>query len=183
MRRPTLVLADDHAVLLDALSRLLSSEYDVIGTATDGHDLIGKAESLAPDVVLVDIAMPHLNGLDACERIRQLVPRSKLVVLTMNEDPDVAAEAVRRGASGYLLKTAAAAELFAAINQVLDGRIYITPALTSEPSGVFVERARRGKPSGLTVRQREVLQLLAEGKSMKEAAAILRVSARTIAFH
>jgi DNA-binding NarL/FixJ family response regulator len=170
-------------MLLEAFKKLLESTYDVVGTATDGHALVKAAEELKPDVILVDVAMPHLNGLDACERIRQRMPRAKLIFLTMDEDPDTAAEAIRRGASGYLLKASAASELFEAIRQVLGGRIYVTPTIARGPSGVFVSHAEKGKGSGLTLRQREVLQLLAEGKSMKEAADILKVTPRTIAFH
>ena len=170
MPRPRILLADDHTLLLEAFKKLLESTYDVVGTATDGHALVKAAEELKPDVILVDVAMPHLNGLDACERVRQRVPRAKLVFLTMNDDPDTAAEAIRRGASGYLLKVSAPSELFEAIRHVLGGRTYVTPAIAKGPVGVFVARAEKGKGSGLTLRQREVLQLLAEGKSMKEAA-------------
>jgi DNA-binding NarL/FixJ family response regulator len=183
MRRPTVLLADDHTLLLDAFRKLLEGTCDVVGTVTDGHTLVKAAEELEPDVILVDVAMPHLNGLDACERIRQRVPRTKVIFLTMDEDPDTAAEAMRRGASGYLLKASAASELFEAIGQVLDGKIYVAPSIARGPVGVFVSHAERGKGSGLTLRQREVLQLLAEGKSMKEAADILEVTPRTIAFH
>ena len=183
MPRPRILLADDHTLLLEAFKKLLESTYDVVGTATDGHALVKAAEELKPDVILVDVAMPHLNGLDACERVRQRVPRAKLVFLTMNDDPDTAAEAIRRGASGYLLKVSAPSELFEAIRQVLGGRTYVTPAIAKGPVGVFVARAEKGKGRGLTLRQREVLQLLAEGKSMKEAANILNLTPRTIAFH
>ena len=183
MRRPTVLLADDHAMLLEAFKKLLESSYDVVGTVTDGQALVKAAGELKPDVILVDVAMPHLNGLDACERIRQRVPRAKVIFLTMDEDPDTAAEAIRRGASGYLLKASAASELFDAIEQVLSGKIYIAPAIAKGPAGVFVSQAEKGKSSGLTLRQREVLQLLAEGKSMKEAADILNITPRTIAFH
>ena len=138
---------------------------------------------LKPDVILADVAMPHLNGLDACERIRQHLPRAKVIFLTMDEDPDTAAEAIRRGASGYLLKASAASELFDAIQQVLSGKIYVASAIAKGPAGVFVSHAEKGQSSGLTLRQREVLQLLAEGKSMKEAADILGITPRTIAFH
>ena len=183
MPRPTVLLADDHAMLLEAFKTLLESRYDVVGTVVDGQALVKAAGELKPDVILADVAMPHLNGLDACERIRQHVPRAKVIVLTMDEDPDTAAEAIRRGASGYLLKAAAASELFEAMEQVLSGKIYIAPAIAKGPAGVFVAQAEKGKSSGLSLRQREVLQLLAEGKSMKEAADILHITPRTIAFH
>ena len=183
MRRPTVLLADDHSMLLDAFKTVLESSYDVVGTVTDGQALVKAAEELKPDVILVDVNMPHLNGLDACERIRQLQPRAKVIFLTMNEDPQTAADAIRRGASGYLLKASAVSELFDAMRQVLSGKIYIAPTIAKGPAGVFVSDADKGKSSGLTLRQREVLQLLAEGKSMKEAADILSITPRTIAFH
>lgn len=183
MPRPTVLLADDHAMLLEAFKTLLESRYDVVGTVVEGQALVKAAADLKPDVILADVAMPHLNGLDACERIRQRAPRAKVIVLTMDDDPATAAEAIRRGASGYLLKAAAASELFEAIEQVLSGKIYIAPAIAKGPAGVFVAQAEKGKSSGLSLRQREVLQLLAEGKSMKEAADILNITPRTIAFH
>ena len=170
-------------MLLDAFKTLLESRYDVVGTVVDGQALVKAACDLKPDVILADVAMPHLNGLDACERIRQRVPGAKVIVLTMDEDPDTAAEAIRRGAAGYLLKASAASELFEAVEQVLSGKIYIAPAIAKGPAGVFVAQAEKGKSSGLSLRQREVLQLLAEGKSMKEAADILNITPRTIAFH
>jgi len=183
MPRPTILLADDHTMLLEAFQKLLEPTCDVVGTCTDGQSLVHRAEQLKPDLILVDVAMPHLSGLDACERIRQRVPRSKVIFLTMDEDPDTAAEAIRRGASGYLLKVSAASELFDAIREVLSGKTYVTPAIAKGPVGVFVSKAEKGKDTGLTPRQREVLQLLAEGKSMKEAADILNITPRTIAFH
>ena len=183
MSRTTILLGDDHTMLLEALTKLLEPSFDVVGTATDGQALVQAAEGLKPAVVLVDVSMPHLGGLDACERILQRTPRTKVIFLTMNEDPDIAAEAVRRGASGYVLKASAASELFEAIREALNGRIYVTPAIARGPVGVFVANAERGAGRGLTLRQREVLQLLAEGKSMKEAADILSVTPRTIAFH
>lgn len=184
MNRPRVLLADDHAILLDAFKRLLEPEYEVVGTVTDGQALVKAAESLKPDVIIADISMPCLNGLDAAERLLGHAPGMKLLFLTVNEDPDVAAEAIRRGASGYLLKKSAAAELFKAIRQVLDGRTYVTPAIAKGSTLDFVIGAKRAGPTrGLSLRQREVLQLLAEGKSMKEAADILHVAPRTIAFH
>jgi DNA-binding NarL/FixJ family response regulator len=182
--RPRVLLADDHALLLDAFRRLLEPAYDIVAAVTDGHALVEAARRLRPDVIVADIGMPRLNGLDACERLAAELPDTRLVFLTVNEDPDVAAEAVRRGAAGFLLKKGAAAELFTAIAQVLEGRAYLTPLILSEPAAVFIARARRrAGPQPLTLRQREVLQLLAEGRSMKEAAALLKVSPRTIAFH
>lgn len=184
MTRARVLIADDHTILLDAFKRLLEPEYDVVGAVTDGQALVQAAEALKPDVVLADISMPLMNGLDAAERLRVQLPDAKLVFLTVSEDLQVAAEAIRRGASGYVLKKSASAELFEALRQVLRGRTYITPAIARESALDFVLEAKRSGPvRSLSVRQREVLQLLAEGKSMKEAADILGVAPRTIAFH
>jgi DNA-binding NarL/FixJ family response regulator len=182
--RPRVLLADDHAILLDAFQRLLEPDYDVVGTVTDGRALVEAALRLKPDVIVADISMPQLNGLDACERLTEWLPDTRLVFLTVSEDPDVAAEAIRRGAAGYLLKKSAASELFTALQRILEGRFYITPLILKEPASVFIARAQRGAGGQkLSLRQREVLQLLAEGRSMKEAADILKVTPRTIAFH
>jgi DNA-binding NarL/FixJ family response regulator len=182
--RPRVLLADDHALLLEAFARLLEPGFDVVATVADGHALVAAALRLRPDVIVADIAMPQLNGLDACERLVEELPDTRLLFLTVNEDPDLAAEAVRRGAAGFLLKKGAASELFQALECVLSGRSYITPLILSEPAAVFIARARSaagGHP--LSLRQREVLQLLAEGRSMKEAADLLKIAPRTIAFH
>lgn len=184
MTRTRVLIADDHEILLDAFKRLLEPDYDVVGAVTDGQALIQSAESLNPQVIIADISMPRLNGLDAAERLLARVPDVKLVFLTVNEDPEVAAEAIRRGASGYVLKKSASAELFEALRLVLHGGTYVTPAIAKISTVDFVAGAKRAGPvRGLSLRQREVLQLLAEGKSMKEAADILGVATRTIAFH
>jgi DNA-binding NarL/FixJ family response regulator len=184
MRRPRVLIADDHAILLDAFRKLLEPAYEVVGTVTDGQALVKAAEALKPDVILADISMPRLNGLDAGERLRARLPKAKLLFLTVSEDPDVAAEAIRRGAAGYLLKKSASAELFEALRHVLSGRTYVTPAVARAPAALFASAAKRAGPArSLGLRQREVLQLLAEGKSMKEAADVLGVTPRTIAFH
>ena len=184
MNRTRILLADDHVILLEALKKLVEPACLVVGTATDGRTLLATAEKLRPDVVVMDINMPHLNGLEACERLSRKFPEIKIIFLTVNEDAASAEEAIRRGASAYVLKKAAAAELFKAIQNVLAGRVYISPLVSREPTGVFVSRAKsHAHTEPLTLRQREVLQLLAEGKSMKEAADILNVTPRTIAFH
>jgi DNA-binding NarL/FixJ family response regulator len=183
MNSARILLADDHVIILDAFKRLLEPAYTVVGTVTDGRALLDAALKLAPDVVIADISMPRLNGLDACERLARQLPRTRVVFLTASEDRDVAEEAIRRGAAGYLLKRVAASELFSALRRVLEGRCYITPLILSEPADVFINRAQQGTHHELSVRQREVLQLLAEGRSMKEAAVILKVAPRTIAFH
>ena len=184
MARHRIVIADDHKLVLEAFTNLLAPAYDVIAAVADGQSLVRATLDHAPDVVLVDITMPQLNGLDAIERVRSVRPRVRIIVLTMEEDVDTAAEAIRRGASGYVLKSSDSTELFSAIEQVLAGRVYVSPAVAHGPSGHFAAEAVRGaRGTALTLRQREVLQLLAEGRSMKEAADRLGVTPRTIAFH
>jgi DNA-binding NarL/FixJ family response regulator len=173
-------LADDHAMLLDAFKALLEPEFDVVGTVTDGRALLAEFSRLNPDVVLIDISMPLLNGLDAGRQLKLQQRSVKLIFLTMNPDPDLAGEALRLGASGYVLKSSAASELKQAIREALRGRSYITPLIARDVVSSLIER-REGPE--LTTRQREVLQLLAEGRSMKEVGNILNVAPRTVAFH
>jgi DNA-binding NarL/FixJ family response regulator len=178
------LLADDHTLLLEAFEKLLEHDYTVVGTVTDGRALLSAAAELMPDVIMLDIAMPLLNGLDAARQLKKTMPKVKLIFLTMNEDPSVANEALRAGASGYLLKTSALSELSKAIHEALCGRLYVTPLIAQgmEQASRLQPADDRGIPQ-LTPRQREVLQLLAEGRSMKEAAKILNVTPRTVAFH
>jgi DNA-binding NarL/FixJ family response regulator len=178
--RPRILLADDHAILLEAFKALLEPEFDVVGTVTDGRALLAEFSRLNPDVVLIDISMPLLNGLDAGRQLKAQQRSVRLIYLTMNPDPDLAGEALRLGASGYVLKSSAASELTQAIREALRGRTYITPLITRDLVGSLIER--RTGPE-LTTRQREVLQLLAEGRSMKEVGNILNVAPRTVAFH
>jgi DNA-binding NarL/FixJ family response regulator len=182
--RCRVLLADDHTLLLEAFEKLLGHDYMVVGTVSDGRALLSAAAELKPDVIMLDIAMPLLNGLDAARKLKKTMPKVKLIFLTMNEDPNVANEALRAGASGYLLKTSALSELSKAIHEALCGRIYVTPLIAQgmEDSLSWQPAENRGVPQ-LTFRQREVLQLLAEGHSMKEAAKILNVTPRTVAFH
>ena len=183
MRR-RVILADDHTLLLEAFEKLLEPDYMVVGAVSDGRALLSAAAELMPDVIVLDIAMPLLNGLDAARKLKKTMPKVKLIFLTMNEDPNVASEAFRAGASGYLLKTSASSELSKAIKEALCGRSYVTPAITQGMVESFIRQPAddRDNPQ-LTPRQREVLQLLAEGRSMKEAAKILNVTPRTVAFH
>ena len=184
MKRPRILLADDHTMLLDAFRRLLEPRCEIVGTAADGRTLLDVAASSRPDVIVLDISMPQLNGMDAFIQLRRKMPDLKFVFLTVNEDSDIAAHAIKLGASGYLLKSSAAGELFTAIERALAGKIYITPLLTKGvPLGVFLSQAAKPDVEKLTVRQREVLQLLAEGRAMKEIADLLNVTARTVAFH
>ncbi len=184
MRRIRVLLADDHTLLLDAFAKLLEAECDVVGTVADGRALLAAAEELKPDVVVLDIAMPLLNGLDAGRQLKKALPDVKLIFLTMNQDPAIATEAFRAGASGYLLKTSAGSELIKAIEEVTSGRSYVTPLITQDlVEELMLGPNERKHPADLTPRQREVLQLLAEGHPMKEAARILKVAPRTIAHH
>lgn len=183
-RRPRILLADDHTMLLDAFRRLLEPRCEIVGTAVDGRALVDLAVSTQPDVIVVDISMPRLNGIDACARLRLKIPDVKIVFLTVNEDPNIAAETIGLGASGYLLKTSPSIELFTAIEQALAGKTYITPLLTKGvPLAVFLDKAAKTGIEKLTVRQREVLQLLAEGLLMKEIAELLHVTVPTVVFH
>jgi DNA-binding NarL/FixJ family response regulator len=181
MSRPRILMADDHLMLLDAFKALLEPDFDVVGTVTDGRTLLEEFSRLNPDVVLLDVAMPLLNGLDAGRQLKAQRRSVKLIFLTMNPDPDLASEALRLGASGYVLKSSAAQELKQAIQEALRGRSYITPLITRDVVGSLIQQ--RSSRHELTTRQREVLQLLAEGKSMKEVAAILDLTPRTVAFH
>jgi DNA-binding NarL/FixJ family response regulator len=184
MSRPRILLADDHVLLAQALEHLLQRDFDVVGTVADGRALLKAAEELAPDVVVVDIGMPLLNGLDAGEQLKALHPEMKVVYLTQNREPRFAIEAFRRQASGYLLKDSAASELTTAIHDALRGKTYVSPLIEKgmrdelDPTPVDQVALRE-----LSAREREVLQLLAEGKSMKEVAALLDISPRTVEFH
>ena len=182
MRGPRVLLADDHALLLGAYEKLLDGECEVVGQVADGRALVAAAEALKPDLIVLDITMPLLNGLEAGRQIKQRLRDVKLVFVTMNEDPDLAAEAFRSGASAYLLKRSAASELATAIREVMQGRSYITPLITRGVVGSLMQVEQKLAPE-LTPRQREVLQLLAEGRSMKEVASLLNLTPRTVAFH
>jgi DNA-binding NarL/FixJ family response regulator len=183
MAATRVLLADDHTLLLGAFEKLLSPEYQVVGTVSDGRELLTAAQQLKPDVIVLDIGMPLLNGLEAGRQIKQMMPGIKLVFLTMNEDSDLAAEAFRAGASAYLLKRSASTELATAIHEVMNGRSYVTPLVTAGLVGSFMQPQDKKPLHQLTPRQREVLQLLAEGHSMKQVADMLNVTARTVQFH
>jgi DNA-binding NarL/FixJ family response regulator len=183
MSRPRVLLADDHALLLGAFEKLLADEFDIVGQVSDGRAVVAAAETLNPDVVVLDISMPLLNGLEAGRQIKQKSRGVKLVFLTMNEDADLAAEAFRAGASAYVLKRSAASELMTAIREVVQGRSYITPLITEGVVGSLLNVDEAKNRHELTPRQVEVLQLLAEGRSMKEVARVLDLTPRTVAFH
>jgi DNA-binding NarL/FixJ family response regulator len=183
--RPRILIADDHNLVAELCKRLLETEFDVVGTVSNGRALVRAVGELKPDVVVLDVAMPVLNGLDAGRQVKEMLPAVKLVFLTMNPDVEVAAEAFRRGASGYLLKTCAAAELVVAVRDVLRGKSFVSSALSRETISFLRRRNKKmvNEDQRLTERQREVLQLLAEGKVMKEVSDILHMSTRTVAYH
>jgi len=182
--RPRVLLADDHRLLREAFAALLQSECDVVGAVADGRAVLELSRELRPDIVVLDIAMPLLNGMDAARQLKQTMPDVKVIFLTVSEDRDLAAEAFRVGASGYLLKNSAASELMQAIREVSAGRSYVTPLATQSLVDSFLQKNEPAKTSSeLSARQREVLQLLAEGHTMKEIAGLLHITARTVAFH
>jgi len=186
MPLPRLILADDHTILVEAFRKLLEPHCEVVGIVSDGRALVETASRLKPDVSIVDISMPLMNGLEAGMRLKELIPTMKLIFLTMNEDPDLAVEAIRSGASGYLLKSSAASELIRAIQLALRGKTYVTPQIARGMEKAFIANPNprpKARAKALTPRQREVVVLLAEGKSMKEIASVLNVTPRTIAFH
>jgi DNA-binding NarL/FixJ family response regulator len=182
--RPRVLLADDHTLIVESLAQLLAAEYDIVGTVGDGQTLVTEAERLKPDVVVLDIMMPVMNGLDAARELKRRLPRTRIVCLTMNQDPDVAKEAFRIGVSGFVLKHSAATELMTAIRAVIGGRSYVTPRVTRDlVDASATDPLDTPKRSTITPRQREILQLLAGGHSMKQAAAVLHITPRTVAFH
>ena len=184
MTRTRVMLADDHTILVEAFRKLLEPHYDVIGAVADGRSLLDIAPQLNPEVIILDIGMPLMNGLEAGLRLKEQMPGVKLVILTMNDDPDLAVEAMRSGVSAYLLKNSAAEELLRAIQMALKGKTYVTPLIAKGMQESFIRNPDAlGQAKVLTPRQREVVQLLAEGKSMKEAADILKIKERTVAFH
>jgi DNA-binding NarL/FixJ family response regulator len=183
MKRARVLLADDHVLLLEAFQKLLADECDIVGMVSDGRALVAECARLKPDIVVVDVSMPLLNGIDAARQIKETVPDTRLIFLTMNEDPDLAAEAFRIGASAYLLKRSAASELLTAIREVVQSRSYVTPLITEGLMGTVLQRGGKVGTRPLTSRQREVVQLVAEGHSMKQVAGILNIAPRTVAFH
>jgi DNA-binding NarL/FixJ family response regulator len=185
LSRPRVLLADDHRVVAEGLKRLLDDDFELVGTVEDGRALVTAARNLQPDVVVADVTMPHLNGIDAMVQLRKDNPSIKVVFLTMHQDPAYARRALAAGAAGFVVKHSAAAELVMAIHAALKGQTFITPALASDVLRKVEHEAREASDSSLslTPRQREILQLLAEGGSAKEIAATLAISARTVEFH
>jgi DNA-binding NarL/FixJ family response regulator len=182
MRRATVLLADDHAIVMEGLASLLRREFSLVGTVADGARLIEAARQLRPDVIVTDMAMPGMSGLEALHRLKADASASKVIFLTMHADAQLAAEALRAGASGFVVKHAAGKELIAAIHTVLRGGKYLPTHLASDVLTTLADGGTSGVRT-LTPRQREVASLIAEGRTMKEVAAALRLSPRTVETH
>jgi DNA-binding NarL/FixJ family response regulator len=185
MARIRVLLADDHAIVAQGIELLLKEHFELVGTVFDGRALLEASAKLKPDVIVTDISMPLLNGLDAIRQLKRDGAGAKVVVLTMHADAGLAAQALRAGASGFVLKRAAGEELIQAIHEIVQGRVYLTPLVTKDVISVLIEAKDHGTDgeTKLTPRQREVLQLIAEGRTMKEIAGILNISARTAESH
>lgn len=184
MSRPRVLLADDHRIVSEGLKGLLADDFELVGMVEDGRALVATARTLKPDVVVADITMPHMNGIDAVAQLKKENPNIKVVFLTMHQDSAYARRALDAGANGFVVKHSATAELVMAIHAALKGQTFVTPALTGE----MLRQAGKSSDSGssasvLTARQREILRLLAEGRSAKEIAASLAISPRTVEFH
>jgi DNA-binding NarL/FixJ family response regulator len=182
MSRVRVLLADDHAIVAEGVAQLLSAEFDLVAIVVDGGALVETAQKLQPDVVVADMAMPVLNGLEALKQLRAQASDIKFIFLTMHADPTLAAQALRAGASGYVLKHSAGEELVRAIHEVLVGRVYLTPLITGSALTALA-RPRPTFEARLTTRQLDVLRLVAEGQTMKEIAAALHISRRTVETH
>lgn len=185
MKRAKILLADDHSMVIDGLRRLLEPEYEVVGAVNDGRAVFPEVQKLKPDVVVIDISMPLLNGLDCTRQLRESGCTARVLILTMHPDATLAQEALSAGASGYLLKSSPGSELKGALREILDGRTYLSPSVTRDVLAVMgrMTSIHENVWAHLTPRQREVLQLLAEGKSHKEIANILNVSVKTAEYH
>jgi DNA-binding NarL/FixJ family response regulator len=184
MARTKVLLADDHTLFCHLIAELLKSEYDVVGVVRDGRELLMAAAALSPDVVIIDISMPWLNGLDAGRRLKKENPKLKLIYLTMNNDLEYAREALEAGASAFVLKNTPSSELLRAIRDALKGGSYLAPEIRRAMDDAFVRDPKAvTRPQHLTDRQREVLQMLAEGRSLREISELLKISYRTARFH
>jgi DNA-binding NarL/FixJ family response regulator len=185
MKKARIVLADDHRILAEGLRRLLEPEFELVGIVEDGLALIAATKKLRPDVIVADVSMPLLNGIEAVRQIKKTQRDVKIVILTMHQDVTYVASAFEAGASGFVLKHSAPSELITAINSVLAGQQYVTPLIARELMEYYRDMGheQRDGLSSLTPRRREVLQLLTEGRSAKEISAILNISSRTVEFH
>jgi DNA-binding NarL/FixJ family response regulator len=182
MPKPRILLADDHALVLEGFRRILHEHYELVGTVGDGYALLAAAKTVQPDIVILDISMPLLNGIDTAAQLKKICPTAKIIIVTMHAGSDYVRSAFEAGASAYVLKGSAVDELELAIRAVLGGHSYITPLITKELVDVFLSTVSE-KSKGLTPRQREVLQFLAEGRTAKEIANLLHITSRTVEFH
>lgn len=186
MRQTRIFLADDHTLFLDGMCKLLENDFEIVGTATNGREVIDAAERLQPEVILLDISMPLLNGIDAARQLRQRGCTAKLLFVTMHSGADYVKEAFRAGASGYVLKHSAGPEVVGAIHEVMRGNFYLTPLVSKDTLTTLIDPKQPSTARGsgeLTMRQREVLQLVAEGHSAKSIADVLNISQKTVEFH
>ena len=185
MKKPRVLLADDHQIVLEGLKSLLAGEFDVVGSVQDGRALVDQAATLRPDVIVADISMPQLNGIEAARQIKKTDQNIKIVFLTMHPDATYAANAFEAGASGFVLKHSAPSELITAIHEAMKGQTYVTPLIAGDLIRTYQGGGSPEKElfRKISPRQQEILQLLAEGKSAKEIASILDLSTRTVEFH
>jgi DNA-binding NarL/FixJ family response regulator len=183
MKRARILLADDHALTLEGIRSVLEPHHEVVGTVADGRALLDEALRLRPELIVLDITMPLLNGIDAAVQIRKSLPGVKLLFVTMHVNPAYLEAALNAGGTGYVLKSAAREELLDAVQRVLNGQIYVTPALSSEHLERFTDPSRAASMLRLSIRERELLQLIAEGRAAKEIAFVLSISTKTVAFH
>ncbi len=183
MVRPRILLADDHTLVVEGFRKLLEPEFEIAGVVSDGRSLLTVALQTKPDIVVLDLGLPLLSGMEAGRELKRLMPLIKIIVVTMNEDPEVARVALRQWASAYLVKKSAGSELIKAVREVLKGRSFVTPRFAQRLMEGFIRDPQPHGPKELTPRQREVLHLLAEGRTMKETADLLHLTPRTVAFH
>ena len=184
MRKPRVLLADDHHILVDALQKVLEPRFEIVGRFENGRDLLNSAASLHPDVIVLDIGMPMLNGVDACRQLKQQLPRTKFIFLTFHEEASMVVEAFRAGASGYVIKRSAVSELTEAIERVYLGGKFVSAAIAGDAMEAIARHPENAEPKvELTMRQREIVQLLAEGHPMKEIAHMLGIAVSTVADH
>ena len=185
MPKLRILLADDHLLVLEGFRRILERQHELVGTVEDGRALLEAAKELQPDIVILDVSMPLLNGIDAAAQLKKICPRTKIIIVTMHADTEYVQSAFEAGATAYVLKRSAVDELEQAIRAAITGHSYITPLITKDMLNVFLSKTSE-TPSGihiLTTRQREILQLLAEGRTAKETANLLNISSRTVEFH
>ena len=184
-RRPRVLLADDHAVVIDGLSRLLEPEFEIVGKVGDGRALLEAAKRLKPDLIVADISMPVLNGIEAIRQVKKANLHAKVIILSMHTEVEFGVEAIRSGASGYVLKHSASEALSHAIHEVLEGRTYVSPRIAIDVHSSLLESSSQPSKTAivLTQREREVLQLVAEGRTISGIANILKIASRTVVFH